>query len=61
MTLNQHLWRGICLTSRPAHQHQPDEAARGDEEEGDDDRLHLMLQPVGDEAQGDADDAGDQS
>ena len=51
----------MCLAARQAHQHQPDEAARGDEEEGYDNRFHLMLQPVGDEAQGDADDAGDQS
>ena len=57
----KHLWWGVCLTARQAHQHQPDEAAGGDKEEGDDDRFHLMLQSVGNEAQRDADDTGDES
>ena len=60
-TWYQHLWWGVCLTARQAHQHQPDEAAGGDKEEGDDDRFHLVLQSVGDKAQRDADDTGDES
>ena len=43
-----------CLAARQAHQGQPDEAGGRDDEEGDDDRFHLVLQPIGDQAQGDA-------